>query len=256
MGRLDGKVALITGGSSGLGAATGKRFAQEGGSIVLSDINEEHGKKKAKEIRDEGGKALFLRHDTTKEEEWENVVEKVVEEFGGLNIVVNCAGIEIRGNIEDISLADWQRTIDVNLNGVFLGTKHGIRGMKNSRSVGSIINLSSIQGMIGNANIPAYDASKGGVRLLTKSAALHCAQSKYNIRVNSIHPGYIKTPMVKDSIEGEGGYASETELNSWHPVGHLGEPNDIANGALYLASEESKFVTGSELVIDGGYTAW
>ncbi|AXF57979.1 glucose 1-dehydrogenase [Salicibibacter kimchii] len=256
MGRLDGKVALITGGSSGLGAATGKRFAQEGAIIVLSDINEENGQEKAREIQDEGGRALFLRHDITKENEWENVINKIVEEFGGLNAVVNCAGIEIRGNVEEISLDDWKRTIDVNLSGVFLGTKHGILGMKNSRSEGSIINLSSIQGIIGNANIPAYDASKGGVRGLTKSAALHCAQSKYNIRVNSIHPGYIKTPMVKDSIEGEGGYVTEDELNSWHPVGHIGEPNDIANGALYLASEESKFVTGSELVIDGGYTAW
>lgn len=256
MGRLEGKVSLITGAGSGIGAATAKLFAQHSSTVIVTDINEKQGQKTAQEIQNEGGQALFLRLDTTQEDEWENVINKTIEKYDGLHVVVNCAGIEIRGNIEELSLEDWNKTIDVNLNGVFLGTKHGIIGMRKSGSKGSIINFASIQGIIGNSYIPAYDASKGGVQALTKSAALHCARSKYGIRVNSIHPGYIETPMVKDSIEGEGGYTNEEELKYWHPIGHLGEPIDIANGVLYLASDESKFMTGSELVIDGGYTAW
>lgn len=255
MGRLDGKVALITGGSSGLGEAMGKRFAKEGSRVIITDLNQERGRKIEKEISDAGGEVRFYHHDVTQEDQWEKVIEQLLNEFGELNIVVNSAGTTTIANVEETSFDDWKRVLSVNLDGVFLGTKHGILGIKKNRSTGSIINISSIMGLVGDANAAAYNASKGGVKLLTKSAALHCAQSKNNIRVNSIHPGFIDTPMVQGFAK-EGGDFDVELLKSLHPVGHLGKPNDIAEGAIYLASDESKFVTGSELVIDGGYTAW
>ncbi len=169
--------------------------------------------------------------------------------------MVNNAGLGIGGNAEDTTLEDWRKLMRVNLDGVFLGTKHGIRAMKDHKS-GSIINLSSIEGLIGDPNLAAYNASKGGVRLFTKSAALHCAKSGYNIRVNSIHPGYIWTPMVENYLKQVGNVAAGRKaLDSLHPIGHVGEPDDIGWGVVYLVADESKFVTGSELVIDGGYTA-
>ena len=254
MGRLSQKVALITGGASGLGRAMGLLFSREGAKVVLTDINEEQGQKVVEEIKSNGGEARFIVHDVTSEEQWKRVIQQTLETFGRLHIVVNNAGIGILGNVEETSYEDWRKVNSVNLDGVFLGTKHGILAIKNHQEGGSIINISSIMGLVGDANLAGYNASKGGVRLLTKSAALHCAQAGYKIRVNSIHPGYIRTPMVAGAIEG--GHYSEEHLKSLHPVGDLGEPNDIAYGALYLASDESKFVTGSELVIDGGYTAW
>ncbi|OWR31894.1 3-beta hydroxysteroid dehydrogenase [Saccharibacillus sp. O23] len=245
MNRLQGKTALITGGASGIGLASGIRFAQEGANVVLTDISDAHKNEALSQIEAAGGKAIFLRHDVTLEEDWQRVFREAEEAFGQVDVVLNNAGIGLRGNVEETSYDDWKKVIDVNLNGVFLGTKYGVIHLK--KSGGSIINVSSIEGLIGDPGIAAYNASKGGVRILTKSAALHAAQ--YKIRVNSIHPGYIKTPMIGSDPE------AMKYLTSLHPIGHLGEPEDVANMALFLASEESKFSTGSEFVVDGGYTA-
>jgi 3(or 17)beta-hydroxysteroid dehydrogenase len=183
--------------------------------------------------------------------------------YDELDVLVNNAGVGKTTNVEEATLEDWRFLMSINLDGVFLGTKYGIEAMKQSGkggngkgNSGSIINMSSILGIVGEATAASYNASKGGVRIFTKSAALHCARSGYNIRVNSVHPGYILTPMVQTAMEGSGDAdAMQKGLEGLHPMGHLGEPDDIAYGVLYLASDESKFVTGTELVIDGGYTA-
>ena len=254
MGRLQGKVAFITGGSSGIGRAMSYLFADEGAKIAIADINEENGNKIISELKAKGSEAMFVPLDVTDEDKWKAALKTVISEFDYVNIVVNAAGVGGEGkSIEETTMDDWNRIIDINLKGVYLGTKHGILSMKDNGKNGSIINLSSIAGLVGDDQLTIYSASKGGVKLLTKSAALYCAEHKLNIRVNSIHPGYIDTPMVEGEIAS--GHATREELDDMHPIGHIGEPMDIAYGALYLASDESKFVTGSELVIDGGYTA-
>lgn len=253
MGRVAGKVALVTGGALGLGKAAAEMLAREGAKVVVTDINVEEGRKVAQGIQSNGGQALFVEHDAGSEEHWQAAIKAALDAFGRLDILVNNAGIGSLANVEDTTLDMWRKTQRVNLDGVFLGTKYGIEAMRKSGG-GSIINLSSIEGLVGDPNLAAYNASKGGVRIFTKSAALHCARQKYGIRINSVHPGYIWTPMVEAVTQGTGTekYQSLVDL---HPVGHLGEPDDIAYGILYLASDESKFVTGTELVIDGGYTA-
>lgn len=253
MGRLNDKVALVTGGGSGLGEAMVRLFAKEGAKVVLTDIDEARGNEIVDDLKANGNEALFLKQDVTKEAEWKTTIDKIIETYDELNVVVNNASIGSLKDIERTSLEDWNRVISINLDSVFLGTKHAILGMKESNSKGSIINVSSILGLVGDGNAAAYNASKGGVKLLTKSAALHCAQKEYDIRVNSIHPGYVKTPLVDEALDE--GHASVEILESLHPMGHLGEPEDMAQGVLFLASDEAKFVTGSELVIDGGYTA-
>jgi NAD(P)-dependent dehydrogenase (short-subunit alcohol dehydrogenase family) len=246
---------MITGAAMGLGKATAQLLAREGAKVALTDVNEKEGAVAANDIASAGGEAIFLRHDVSREADWTDAIDHVVRRWGALSVLVNNAGLGIAGTAEDMTLEDWRRLMSVNLDGVFLGTKHAIRAMKRTGG-GSIINLSSIEGLVGDPNLAAYNASKGGVRLFTKSAALHCARSKYNIRVNSIHPGYIWTPMVSTYLQGAGDVeAGRRELDKRHPLGHVGEPDDIAYGVLYLASEESKFMTGAELVIDGGYTA-
>jgi 3(or 17)beta-hydroxysteroid dehydrogenase len=255
MGRVSEKVVIITGAAMGLGKAAALLLAREGAKVALTDVNEEQGSASAEEIKSQGYEALFLRHDVSREAEWIEVIDRTVQRWGSLSVLVNNAGLGIPGNAEETTLEEWRRLMSVNLDGVFLGTKHAIRAMK-STGGGSIINLSSIEGLVGDPNLAAYNASKGGVRMFTKSAALYCAKSNYNIRVNSIHPGYIWTPMVSHYLEGMGDTeAGRRELDKLHPLGHIGEPNDIAYGVLYLASDDSKFMTGSELVIDGGYTA-
>ncbi|WAT84512.1 glucose 1-dehydrogenase [Delftia acidovorans] len=254
MGRVQGKVALITGGAKGIGRAAALMLAREGAQVVVTDLDEVEGNGVVRAVKDAGGDAIFLRHDVTDESAWVHVMERSVAQYGGLQIVVNNAGIAVPASAEDETLEGWRRTIAVNLDGVFLGTKHAIRAMKNG--VGSIINISSIEGIIADPKIAAYNASKGGVRIFSKSAALHCAQAGYRIRVNTIHPGYIWTPMVEGFLTDLGDVdAGRQAVAKMHPVGHLGQPDDIAYGVLYLASDESSFVTGSELVIDGGYTA-
>ncbi|MCF4166008.1 glucose 1-dehydrogenase [Zavarzinia compransoris] len=255
MGRVAGKIALVTGAAKGIGREAALVLAREGAAVAVTDLDEEAGRKVVAEITAAGGKALFRRQDVADEAAWEATIAALVAAFGGLDILVNNAGVALAGSVEDTSLEDWRWLMSINLDGVFLGTKHAIKAMK-ARGGGSIVNLSSIEGIIGDANLAAYNASKGGVRIFTKSAALHCAQAGYGIRVNSVHPGYIWTPMVEGYLDGtEDPAAGKEGLIALHPIGHLGVAADIANGILYLASDESAFMTGSELVIDGGYTA-
>jgi 3(or 17)beta-hydroxysteroid dehydrogenase len=254
MKRVEGKVALVTGAALGLGAAAAKLLAREGARVVATDVLEAEGRALADEIVDAGGEAIFVRHDVASEEDWENAIALCLSRFGPLDILVNNAGVGVPGTVEDTSLESWRWLMSINLDGVFLGAKHAVGAMK-ARG-GSIINLSSIEGLIGDPNLAAYNASKGGVRIFTKSAALHCAKAGYKIRVNSIHPGYIWTPMVENYLKTQPDpEAAKAHVASLHPLGHLGEPDDIAYAVLYLASDESKFVTGAEMVVDGGYTA-
>lgn len=258
MGRVQDKIAMLSGGAVGIGAASAGLLAREGASVVVTDINDSAGEETAEAIRTDGGEALYLHHDVTDEQQWESVYATAVERYGRVDIVVNNAGLGIGGAPEDQTLEDWRKLMAVNLDAIFLGTKHALRTMKAHKPAtgGSIINLSSIEGIVGDPNLGAYNASKGGVRLYTKSVALYCGTNGLGIRVNSIHPGYIWTPMVENYLASVGDVAEGRKvLDAMHPIGHVGEPDDIAYGVLYLASDESKFVTGAELVIDGGYTA-
>ena len=266
MGRLQGKVALVTGAAKGIGAATAKRLAEEGASIVCTDVDADAGQAIADEIANAGGAAAFIAHDVTDEAQWEAAVTLAEETFGALHIVVNNAGIAPDStSIEEKTLESWRHVIAIDLDSVFLGCKWGIRTIKKYSGAGgggAIINISSILGLVGQPNASDYNAAKGGVRLLTKSAALECAEAGYDIRVNSVHPGYIDTPLVQDVMaKGEmGGQqigANEMRelLTMLHPIGRLGIAKEIANAVLFLASDEASFMTGSEMVVDGGYTS-
>ena len=255
MKRLENKVVLLTGGSLGIGRAGCKRLAQEGAHVAITDIKDEKGSELEKEINKEGGSAKYWHLDVSNEQEIKNVFREVSEKFGKIDVLVNNAGISgVNKPTHEITLEEWQQLMDINVNGVFLSTKYIIPYFKD-QGQGNIINLSSIYGIISSPDIPAYHASKGAVRLMSKTDAHLYAPD--NIRVNSIHPGFIWTPLVesmaKESEVGE--EAFRENLDSMHPIGHIGEPDDIAYGIVFLASEESKFMTGSELVIDGGYTA-
>ncbi|HUL01762.1 MAG TPA: glucose 1-dehydrogenase [Gemmatimonadales bacterium] len=255
MNRLQGKVAIVTGGAMGIGEACAAMLAAEGAAVALTDVNRPAGEEAARRIGERGAQVVFLAHDVSWEEDWQRVVADVVRRFGRLDILVNNAGLGIMGDVEHATLETWRRLMAVNLDGVFLGTKAAIPAMRRSGG-GSIINISSIEGIIGDPDLAAYNSSKGGVRLLTKSAALYCARERTGIRVNSVHPGYIRTPMVETAVKASPDPAAMWKrLDSLHPVGHIGKPDDIAYGVVYLASDEAAFVTGTELVIDGGYTA-
>ncbi len=253
MDRVKGKVAIITGGAGGLGEAEASLLAREGARVVVTDIDAASIGRVANGINAQGGRAISVQHDVTSEAEWDKVIRKTLNEFGRLDVLVNNAGVILYKKIEDTSLAEWRWLMSVNLDGVFLGTKFAIETMKKSGG-GSIINIASVAGLIGNPDAAAYHASKGGVRSLSKAAAIECSKAGYgyNIRVNSIYPGVINTNMAEDLRQNEDKYKTAV---SWHAMGHFGEPEDIAYGVLYLASDESKFLTGSELVIDGGWTA-
>ncbi len=258
MDRVKGKIALVTGGASGLGAASARLLAAQGAVVVLADLNDAAGEGVLREIEAQGGSGAYFHLDVTSEENWVSVMAAIRQSFGRLNIAVNCAGTNIaRSFPTDTTLADWRLLMSVNLDGVFLGTKHSLAAMEQSDPVnGSIINISSILGLIGIGDIAPYSASKGGVRLYSKSVALACADRRLNVRVNTIHPGFIDTPLLQKSMRR---FADMEEAKRVYdalaPVGRLGQPEDVAYGVLYLASDESKFVTGAELVIDGGYTA-
>lgn len=255
MSRMRGKSAVVTGGALGIGRACALMLAKEGASVAVTDVDAAKGSLVVDEIRRRGGAAEFIEHDVADESQWDRVMKVVIERYKKLDVLVNNAGVALAKDVEHTTLAEWRWLMSINLDGVFLGTKHAVEAMK-ANGAGSIVNLSSIEGFIGDPNLAAYNASKGGVRLLTKSAALYCAKAGYNIRVNSVHPGYVWTPMVENFLKSQGDVAQGRKLlDSMHPIGHVGEPDDIAYGVLYLASDEAKFVTGTELVIDGGYTA-
>ena len=252
-GRLDGKVALVTGGASGIGAETSRVYAREGAKVAIADVNDNMGRRLSDEI---GDAAFYVHLDTRAEDEWQTVVKQVVDTYGRLDILVNSAGVPGRRrdgtgapNIEAQHLEDWNRVMDVNSTGIFLGMKTATPEMRKAGG-GSIINISSIYGLVGSVHNVAYHASKGSVRLATKGVALQYAAE--NIRVNSVHPGMVTTPMTQDVND-------DAELSvprlAKTPMGRYGQPIDIANGCLFLASDESGWVTGAELVIDGGYTA-
>jgi NAD(P)-dependent dehydrogenase (short-subunit alcohol dehydrogenase family) len=248
--RLPGKVAVISGGARGMGAVEAKLFAKEGAKVVIGDILEAEGHQVESGIRAAGGEAVFARLDVTSETDWQNVVATAVSRFGKLDVLVNNAGLGGPGRIEDTALDDWNRVMAVNATGVFLGTRAAIPAMR-AAGGGSIVNISSQLGLVGvETSSPQYQASKGAVRLLTKATAIQYARDR--IRANSVHPGPIVTPMT------EAGRADPVRYRltvSRIPLGRYGEPEEVAYGVLYLASEESSFVTGSELVIDGGWTA-
>jgi NAD(P)-dependent dehydrogenase (short-subunit alcohol dehydrogenase family) len=253
MGRVAGKVAVVTGSGMGLGRASCRLLAAEGATVVCTDVAMSPGEETAELIRKAGGKAQFQQLDVSKPENWPRVMAEVEREHGRLDVMVNNAGICHVGTIEDTTLEHWRHTMAVNAEGVFLGCQHAIGLMKRSGG-GSIINLSSIDGVIGEADLAAYCASKGAVRTLTKAVAAHCAEKRYGIRCNSIHPGYIWTPQTENYLRGLGHLEKErAKALARHPIGKLGEPDDIAFMVLYLASDESKFVTGAEMVVDGGY---
>ncbi len=246
--RLDNKVAFISGGARGMGEVMARLFSSEGASVVIGDVLEAEGKQVEASINETGGQCLFVRLDVTDEAQWQHAVADTVARFGKLDILINNAGIYRTNQIEDTSAEEWDQVLAINGKGVFLGTKVAIPEMRKAGG-GSIINLSSVAGLVGSADSGAYNASKGAVRLLTKSTAIQYA--KEGIRANSIHPGTIETPMTADLLSGDG---REDRMNRT-PLGRLGRSEDIAYGALYLASDEASFVTGSELVIDGGRTA-
>ena len=250
MKRTENKVVIVTGGALGIGRETCILLAKEGARVAVTDVLDKEGKKLADEINHSCGVAKFWHLDVTKESEVKRVFAEVTNQFGKLDATVNNAGIAGADKpTHELSEKEWDTVMNVNVKGVFFCTKHAITHMMKSGS-GSIVNLSSIYGLVGAGDIPPYHASKGAVRLMSKNDALIYA--KNNIRVNSVHPGFIWTPLVEELGKNNPGFRKN--LDSLHPIGHIGEPIDIAYGILYLVSDESKFVTGSELVIDGGYT--
>lgn len=255
-GRLRGKVAIVTGSAEGIGQATARLFAHEEAKVVVADINEKKGVQVAQEIKDIGDEAVYIRLDVTSEENWQSLMKKTVELYGKLNILVNNAGISRIADIENTTLEDWNATMAVNAMGVFLGTKHAILTMKANGERCSIVNRSSIDGLVAEPDLFSYCASKGAVTTLTKSAALSCGAKRYKIRVNSVHPAYVHTSMTKGEAAGYGIREEEyvERMKAIHPIG-VGEPIDVANLDLYLASDESKWVTGAAFTIDGGVTA-
>lgn len=251
-GRVAGKVALVTGAASGLGEAIARLLAEEGARVMVCDIDVEGGRRVAAAIEAAKGRALFHALDVSSESAWDDAMAVVAEQFGGLDICVNNAGIGPYGDM-DMDFALWRKVMAINLDGVFLGTRAAIRLMAAGGRKGSVVNISSTMAYVADYATAAYGASKGGVRSLTKAAALHCAAKKLPVRVNSVHPGMCLTPMVETALKRDPAFRDEQIAR--HPIGHLGDPRDVAYGVLYLASDEASFSTGTELVIDGGYLA-
>ncbi|MCP5180096.1 MAG: glucose 1-dehydrogenase [Pseudomonadales bacterium] len=253
MGRVDGKVAIVTGGASnpGLGRATAMALGREGARVVVTDVDLAGAENTAAAIRDAGGQALALHQDVTSESRWQEVIAETVKAYGRLDVLVNNAGIAVLKPIANLSLADWNRQIDVNLTSVFLGCKYAMAQMKTSGG-GAIVNLSSVAGLVGLATCSAYSAAKGGVRLMTKVVAVEGGAD--NIRCNSVHPGVIWTNMQAAAV-GSSNPGDANVAAARIPLGRVGQPEDIANCILYLASDEANYVTGAEFTVDAGMTA-
>ncbi len=252
MGRVSGKIALITGAGSGLGRAMAIMLEKEGAKVVVTDINLQSAKETVGLI---GENALALEHDVTSEDRWKEVLSETKAHFGGLNILVNNAGIGDGSDVENTDFDTWKRVHSIDLDSVFLGCKYAISYMEETDGAGSIINISSIAGIIAGHNIAAYNSAKAAVRHLSKSVALHCARKKNGIRCNSVHPTFVRTPILDAMFAKFGTDNGQEKLARQIPLGHIGEPDDIAYGVLYLASDESRFMTGAELVLDGGISA-
>lgn len=252
--RLSGKIALITGGASGIGAATAKRFVEEGAKVILADVNTEKGSAAAAEL---GGAAAFVNLDVTNEDSWKAAMPEAIEKFGPLTTLVNSAGISVPGSIEDETFEKFKHTLEINLHGVFLGCQHGVAALK-GQSRAAIINVGSTLGIRGGSIFTAYCASKGGVRMLSKAVAAHCAEQGYDLRVNCILPGAIHTEMVEGYIEAgiAEGASREDVIEGFavnHPLKRLGRPNEPADAIVFLASDESSFTTGADIPVDGGF---
>ena len=255
-GRVAGKKAFITGAAQGLGAATARKLAAEGAKVALADINVKGVEALAGELNKAHGPgtAFAFALDVTQEDQWIEALKAANNAMGGISVLVNNAGISRGGGLEDMPLDAWRTVMSVNVDSVFLGAKHALKFMRDNQP-GSIINISSIAGLIASHNNPSYNASKAAVWLLSKSIALYCAKHKLAIRSNSIHPTFIDTPILNPLRQMLGKEEAEAKLARQIPIGHIGEPDDIANAVLYLASDESKFVTGAELKVDGGISA-
>ncbi len=251
MDRVADKIALITGGASGIGRATAKRLAAEGARVAVSDINFAGAQTTAADI---GDGAVALEHDVTDEASWQNVLAETEDQLGGLHVLVNCAGIVSLGTVEETTLEDWRRVHAVDLDSVFLGCKYAVP-MIARHGGGSIINLSSISGIVASHNLAAYNSAKAAVRHLTKSVALHCARQGNGIRCNSVHPAFIDTAMLDDILRRGSREEGLERLARQVPLGKIGDTDDVAWAIVYLASDESKFMTGAEMVLDGGVSA-
>lgn len=258
MGRVQDKTIIVTGAAHGLGKSTAGLLAKEGAKIILTDVDVDAVENTAREIRDLGGRADFFRHDVSRPDDWEQVFSHALSSHGKLDGLVNNAGFGTYNDIETVTLEQWRSIMAVNLDGTFIGTQLAIRSMKTTGG-GTIVNIASVAAFVGAPNLAAYSASKAGVHLLTKSAAVYCGQRGYNIRVNSVHPGLVETragiEMARLATSAPNDDDAIKFFSSLHPLGRIGRPEEVAYAVLYLASDESSFVTGSALVIDGGYTA-
>jgi len=255
MNRLKSKVAIVTGGALGIGRACAARMVEEGARVAIFDLLEAEGAALAESLRQAGTEVAFWRVDVSDERLFKSAIDEVAQRYGRIDVLVNNAGIAgVPKPTDAVTESEWDRVQSINVKSVFFGTKHVLPHMRRAGG-GSIINLSSIAGLVGIGSLAPYQASKGAVRLMTKNDAITYAAER--IRVNSIHPGYIWTPMVENHFKAVGGdlEKSKADAGAAHPLGHMGEPDDIAWAVVYLASDESKFITGAELVVDGGYTA-
>jgi NAD(P)-dependent dehydrogenase (short-subunit alcohol dehydrogenase family) len=256
-GRLQGKTALVTGAAQGLGAAIARRLADEGAQILLTDINESGAANIAAKINNNAGGrpvAFSACHDVAREKDWLQALSYAESCMGGLSVLVNNAGVVTTASVESLSLDQWHRDMSINLDSVFLGTKHALPLMRRSQP-GSIVNISSIAALIASHNFASYNASKAGVWMLTKSVALHCARNGWDIRCNSVHPAFIRTPILEGLMGNGEPVEVLAKLRRQVPLGRLGEPDDVAHAVVYLASNESRFMTASELKLDGGISA-